>query len=114
MAMIALIFPAQARTATSYRECVDIGLNLMLIGSVVGAIVTAPLKILPVFSNLTPGPTHSRSVRRVRRDGGPACMCFCCPDDCCTACCIAEMCSECSCEACSCCEACGSGCDCCA
>ena len=133
---IALFFPRQALTATSYRECRDIAFNLIFLGGAVSNLATVPGRLVPAFAlsgagspliRLTQGsPTRSSSRRRsgqhgessttfveVRRRRGCCGGCGGCGDGCGECCCDLACCEGINCcgEGCCCacegCEACG-------
>ncbi len=56
--MVALVFPRQVAAAVSYRECMDVALNLMFISAALGSVMAAPFKLLPsLFSTPSSGGT---------------------------------------------------------
>lgn len=108
---IAFFFPQQTLTATSSRECISLGMNLMFVGAVLASVgsIFQPIQmaVFPNFGN-----------RRRRRQGAETessnCCDECCPD-CCEACCRCDGCG--SDQSCNCCGDCGcnhcGNCDCC-
>ncbi len=126
--LAALVFPKEAMSAASYRECVGVLFNLMFWGAAFNAVLAMPQRLLPAYRT-SGGPTlmspmdggipHSSSggehhttvvtTTRVRRRPGccAGCDCDCCCDGCCDACdcacctCEACQCADCACDACS-------------
>jgi hypothetical protein len=126
--LAALVFPREAMSAASYRECVGVLFNLMFWGAAFNAVLAMPQRLLPsyrvpggpsIMSPMDGGIPHSSSgghhettvvtTTRVRRRPGccAGCDCDCCCDGCCDACdcacctCEACQCAECACDSCS-------------
>jgi hypothetical protein len=113
-AMVGFLFPHQAVTAASYRECMGMAANLILIGGLLRSVLAAPWHFSPAGSGPPPG-----SVPPYRGPGGPpggpsggaapvgepapppkrgsSCAICCCD----------------SCDGCDCCCECGECCNCC-
>jgi len=96
---VALLFPQWATEATSYRECMSLGLNLMFLGSVAGALV-APLRFsTPAGPEVAPEveaeAASGKGKKGSKRSGISSCCC--CDADCCDGC-------DCCCECTSCCD----------
>ena len=112
---VALIFPRQARTAKSYRECIDVAFNLMFIGSALRLSFTThassgggsgpssgPDSVFP--PGYTPpdpsagGPVHPAGQQPGKESGGKGgggCSVCCCDcGDCCD---CADCCGSCDC-----------------
>lgn len=122
---LALLAPRFALAATSTRECLEFSLNLMALGALVSAILSAPARLIrPVFafagssgsgsgegtlvsSAMQPGRKSSGMVRRRRRPGW-ADGCNCGSANCwdCICCCEGI---ECCCDGAQCCECCAAG-----
>jgi hypothetical protein len=120
---MALLAPRFALAATSYRECLEFSLNLMALGAIVSALLSAPVRLLrPVFAfaggsgsgegtlvsaAMQPGRKSSGMVRKRRRPGW-ADGCNCGTANCwdCICCCEGV---ECCCEGAQCCECCAAG-----
>jgi len=139
---LALLAPRFALAATSTRECMEVSLNLMALGAMVGAILSLPARLVrPVFAfagsggsghgdgtlvspAMQPGQKSTGMVRKRRRPGWADscacgdtncwdCICCCESIDCCCECgSCCDMCSSCG-ECGSCCDACGGCGDCC-
>lgn len=127
---IALLAPRFALTATSARECWEFSLNLMALGAMVSAVLSAPARLVrPVFAfaggigsgrgdgtlvsaAMQPGVPSSVQVRRRRRRPGCADGCNCGDANCwdCICCCQGI---DCCCDSIQCCECCAAG-ECCA
>lgn len=126
--LVALVFPRQALAATSFRECMDVAFSLMVWGAALGALLSAPKRLVPTHALafgggrrgdiVESGQTTSTQVTRVRRRRQWGCCCCdnwsCCAEgtDCACCCCEGIECGECCCSSCDC-SACASGCDCC-
>ncbi len=127
---IALLVPRFALAATSTRECLEFSLNLMAISAIVGAVLSAPVRLVrPLFAfagsgggsgdgtlvspAMQPGMQSSGNIRRRsrRRPGCADNCCQCGSVDCwdCICCCQGI---ECCCDGAQCCECCAAG-DCC-
>ena len=120
---LALLAPRFALAATSTRECLEFSLNLMALGAMVSALLSAPARLVqPVFafvggggrgdgtlvsSAMQPGRSTSKMVRRRRRPGW-ADGCNCGSANCwdCICCCEGI---ECCCDGAQCCECCAAG-----
>jgi hypothetical protein len=99
--LVALVFPRQAKSVTSYRECMGLPLNLRLLGSVLSPAMAAPFQ----FSS----PSGSGLMMRVGDEESPYLESA--PEDKGTSGC-GSCCSGCDCGACDCCECCGGCCEC--
>jgi len=112
----ALVAPAQSREAKSARECFDLSFNLMFLGAIFGAVLSAPLKMVAI--------NHKRKKKQQEGggdsggddDGGGCCDCdWCCCDcdgceGCCDGCdCCSGCCDNCGCD--GCCDGCDCSCD---
>lgn len=120
-----MIFPRQAQTATSLRECRDIAFNLMFVGAALQSLLFRPAHLMPAVAGapghrdlvktMNRGASRSRSgtsnttVVEVRRRRGPGCC-----DGFCEGWCAGCTCNCCeSCGQVACCEGmecCGAGC----
>jgi len=119
---VALLFPRQARTVSSYRECIGIALNLMFVTALLRSLVAAPFRSVLFSSQVPPGqgeplpgqppgpgPVPQYTVGPPGEQLPPpqppppkrGCSVCCCDSDCCDSC-------DCCCE----CGDCCSGCDC--
>jgi hypothetical protein len=120
---VALLFPLQARTVSSYRECIGIAFNLMFVTALLRSLLVAPFRTLLFSTPVNPGPEEPLPGEPGRAPGvGPPPQytvgpppgepapphppapekkrgCSCCDCDCCDA------------DCCDCCDCC-SGCDC--
>jgi hypothetical protein len=114
----ALVFPNEAMSAASYRECVGVLFNLMFWGAAFNAVLAVPQRLSyrtaggpTLMNSMDGGIPHSSSggqhhttvvtetrVRRRRPCCCFGCECDCCCDGCCDAC----DCACCTCEACEC------------
>jgi hypothetical protein len=96
---LALVAPAQTREAKSAREYFDLSLNLMFLGAVFGALLSAPMVAM---QNLAPEKVAEK-IEKKRREGW--CDSCDCPD-CCACCDCAECCCKCDgcCDSCDCCS----------
>lgn len=93
-----LVAPAQTREAKSARECFDLSFNLMFLGSIIGAVASAPATIMQQISP----EKLAKKARKKQEEGEGWCdACDCCDCDC-DGCC-------CDCDGCNCCDGC---CDC--
>jgi hypothetical protein len=120
---VALLFPRQARTVGSYRECIGIALNLMFVTALLRSLVVAPFRHVLFSSQVPPGepmPGQAPGPGPVPQytvgppgEGVPpppppapkrGCSVCCCDSDCCDCCDGCDCCCECG----DCC----SGCDC--
>lgn len=112
---IVFLFPQQALTATSSRECFSLGMNLMFVGAVLASVgsIFQPIQmaVFPGFGN------RRRRQQGVETESSKCCD-ECCPDCCesgCEVCCDSRCCS--SDQSCNCCGDCGcnhcGNCDCC-
>jgi hypothetical protein len=130
---VAFLFPNQALSATSYRDCMDVALNLMFVTAALSSLAMAPFRLLPRFYS-TPaggnpggwpeppvapppgaepgGGPRLGPVPPIQKSGGGGCCCGCDDCDCCCDCgdCC-EGCGGCG-DCCSGCGDCGSCCDC--
>ncbi|MDQ4121483.1 MAG: DUF5685 family protein [Acidobacteriota bacterium] len=106
---VAFFAPAQARETKSWRECYELGFNLMFLGAAFGAVLALPKTIfLENPEELLTKEGRKKKAKRAAEnsvsDGGWCegceCCCDCCNGDCC-----------CSCDSCDCCD-CGGCCDC--
>lgn len=102
VAAVAFIAPQEAAKAKSWQDCAGLGLNLMFLGSLIGAVFALPIKMA---ANLPPNPLNE-AERQERRQRwfeycceGCDCGCECC-----------NCCEGCDCGCCNCCDGCG--CDC--
>jgi hypothetical protein len=122
----ALLAPRFALAATSYRECLEYSLNLMALGAMVSAVLSAPVRLArPVFAfaggigrgsgdaavvstQMEPGKPSSGMVRKRRPRPGWANSCACGESNCydCICCCDGI---ECCCDGAQCCECCAAG-----
>jgi hypothetical protein len=96
---VALLFPQWATEASSYRECMSLGLNLMFIGSVAATLV-APLRFAtPAGPEVAPDAESEANSGKGKKSskGSGIGACCCCDADCCDGC-------DCCCECCSCCD----------
>ncbi len=95
---MAFLFPVQARSAQTPRECFDIGFNLMAVGSLAGSLPG----LLFFFAPMT---DPQQAGQRRKKEGPCAGCCDCCGEaECCC------DCSFCTCESIECCGGCGEGC----
>ncbi len=101
--IFALAAPAQSREPKSARECFDLSFNLMFLGAMVGAVLSAPMTAM---ANLAPDKVAEK-LEKKRREGWCD-WCDWCDCDCCD--CCGEGC--CDCGGCGC-DGCCDGCDCC-
>jgi hypothetical protein len=136
---VAFLFPKQALSATSYRDCMEVALNLMFVTAALSSFAMAPFRLLPRFYS-TPGGGNpgswpeapvapppgagpepgqpggplpkGKKLKGGGGDGGGGCCCGCDDCDCCCDCgdCC-EGCGGCG-DCCSGCGDCGSCCDC--
>lgn len=121
---ITFLFPQQAAQASSYRECLGLGLNLMALGGLAAA-VAGRLRFASnsseveeaIKDEIGKGRAGRKAARKAAAggggtgDGSGGSSCCCCIDcDCC------DCCDGCNCcDGCDCCSGCGdccSGCDC--
>ena len=125
---LAMLAPRFTLAATSPRECMEVSLNLMALGAMVGAILSVPARLMrPVLaftggggsgsgtfvSNaMQPGVPSSGRIRKRRPRPGWANSCACGDSNCydCLCCCQGI---DCCCDGIQCCECCAAG-DCCA
>jgi hypothetical protein len=116
---VALLFPRQARTVSSYRECLGIAFNLMFVTALLRSLAAAPFRHVLFSSPVPPGepmpgqapgpgPVPQYTVGPPGEQVPPpppapkrGCSVCCCDSDCCDGC-------DCCCE----CGDCCSGCDC--
>jgi hypothetical protein len=99
-AVVAFLFPAHAAAAGSYRECLDIGLNLMALGALASAVATSVRRVsLPDALRKKRKPQQEGSAET----GGTDCCCEGCED--CVCCCdCSGGCGSCDCGGCDCCD----------
>ena len=113
--VVAFLAPAQARETRSWRECYELGFNLMFLGATVGAVLALPKTIfLENPEELLTKEGRKKKARGAAASGGSDSDssgwcdgCECCCD--CGGCCDGDCC--CSCDSCDCCD-CGGCCDC--
>ena len=100
--MVALAFPHEAESSASSRECIGLGFNLMLLGSLVTSITTAFRSRLKYFGMEAPAPGRPHP-KRGQKDESRCSFCCCpfdcCDEDCCDGC---DCCSDCDCGGCDC------------
>lgn len=99
VAFVAFVSPAQAAKAKSTRECAELGLNLMFLGSLVGAVVASTVKMA-----MPPGNVAEKLEKKRR-------WCDWCDCDCCDCCDGVECCCDCG-DCCGNCDGCDGCCDC--
>ena len=113
--VIAFLFPEQARSATSYRQCLGIAFNLMFVTALIRSLMPAPLRLAHVHGSapapnepppggqpggpIPGGPIPAEPVPDKKKRGGCSC---CCDSDMCDSC---ECCCDCA-DCASCCDAC--------
>lgn len=108
VALVAFIAPQEAAKAKSPQDCAGMFFNLMFIGSLIGAVLSIPIKMA---ANLPPNVIGeaAEKIEKKRRQGWCAgCSCGDCCD--CGECC-GEGCCDCGCDGC-CCGDCGDCCNC--
>lgn len=113
--LVAFLMPNQAREAKSWRECSELGFNLMFLGAAFGAFLAVPKAIfMENPEELLTKEGRKKKLKRAATGGsdngnGWYDYCDCC--DCCSlsGCCDGDCC--CSCDNCDCCD-CGGCCDC--
>lgn len=124
--IMAMLAPRFALAATSTRECFEFSLNLMALGAIISAVLSAPARLMrPVFAfaggsgtgdgtlvspTMQPGRKSSSVVVRKRRRPGCADNCNCGSSNCWDWICCESI--ECCCDGIQCCECCAAG-DCC-
>ncbi|HYP49752.1 MAG TPA: DUF5685 family protein [Pyrinomonadaceae bacterium] len=107
--VVAFLAPAQARETKNWRECYELGFNLMFLGAAFGAILALPKTIfLENPEELLTKEGRKKKARRAAANSNESGWCDgcgdCCGGGCCDGCC-------CACDGCDCCD-CGGCCDC--
>jgi hypothetical protein len=108
--LVAFLVPNQAREAKSWRECSELGFNLMFLGAAFGAVLAVPKAIfMENPEELLTKEGRKKKLKKAASDGSESSGwcdgCDCCCD--CGGCCDGDCC--CSCDNCDCCDSC----DCC-
>ena len=97
---LALLAPAQTKDAKSARECFDLSFNLMFLGAIFGAVLSAPVTAM---QNLAPEKVVEKIEKKRREGWCDSCDCCNCCDGCECCCCACEGGSGC-CDSCDCCS----------
>ncbi|HEX8196210.1 MAG TPA: DUF5685 family protein [Pyrinomonadaceae bacterium] len=103
--VVAFLAPAQARETKNWRECYELGFNLMFLGAAFGAVLALPKTIfLENPEELLTKEGRKKKAHRAAasgsESGGWCGGCECCCD--CSECCGSDCC--CSCDSCDCCD----------
>ncbi|HEX8566001.1 MAG TPA: DUF5685 family protein [Pyrinomonadaceae bacterium] len=99
--VVAFLTPAQARETRNWRECYELGFNLMFLGAAFGTILALPKAIfLENPEELLTKEGRKKKAQGAAGEGGWCDGCECCCD--CGDCCGGDCC--CSCDSCDCCD----------
>src|SRR5215203_104643 len=95
--VFALVAPAQTREAKSARECFDLSFNLITLGAIFGAVISAPLKMVAINRKRRKQEGAEGGGDSGGDDSGGCCDCECCCWDC-------DGCDGGCCDGCDCCS----------
>ncbi|HEX9930652.1 MAG TPA: DUF5685 family protein [Pyrinomonadaceae bacterium] len=99
--VVAFLAPAQARETRNWRECYELGFNLMFLGAAFSTILALPKAIfLENPEELLTKEGRKKKAQGAAGEGGWCDGCECCCD--CGDCCGGDCC--CSCDSCDCCD----------
>lgn len=99
--VVAFLAPAQARETRNWRECYELGFNLMFLGAAFGAVLALPKAIfLENPEELLTKEGRKKKAQGAAGESGWCDGCACCCD--CGDCCGGDCC--CSCDSCDCCD----------
>ncbi len=112
VAVVAFAMPREAREASSYRECLGLGFNLMAFGSLIAMAAGGPPPLDPQMAGHAAEQAAKGGATVAKKSKGSWCCCAdSLPNVCCNECCCCCEGIEC-CECCGSCGECGSCCDC--